>query len=124
MKKNALKPLRDNKNTVLYHVDGLSVAQGPNYALAKRLQHWRAQVSFEDGYTVASSIARNVSLSLSLSLSPSFSANFFYGCLGPIKIKCHKIFGTSSILFEISSRSLFSLCIVNAFIINELICLN
>ena len=123
MKKNALKPLRDNKNTVLYHVDGLSVAQGPNYALAKRLQHWRAQVSFEDGYTVASSIARNVSLSLSLSLPLSLLI-FFLRMLGPIKIKCHKIFGTSSILFEISSRSLFSLCIVNAFVINELICLN
>ena len=30
-------------------VDGLSVAQGPNYALAKRMQHWRAQLEFEVG---------------------------------------------------------------------------
>jgi len=25
-------------------VDGIVVAQGPNYALAKRLQHWRAML--------------------------------------------------------------------------------
>jgi len=38
-------------------VDGLSVAQGPNYALAKRIQHWRAQIEFEAGATVSSMIA-------------------------------------------------------------------
>lgn len=38
-------------------VDGLSVAQGPNYALAKRMQHWRAQVEFEAGATVSSMVA-------------------------------------------------------------------
>ena len=38
-------------------VDGLSVAQGPNYALAKRLQHWRAMIAYEDGHTVSSNIA-------------------------------------------------------------------
>jgi len=38
-------------------VDGLSVAQGPNYALAKRMQHWRAQIEFEGGATVSSMVA-------------------------------------------------------------------
>ena len=38
-------------------VDGLSVAQGPNYALAKRIQHWRAQIEFEAGATVSSMVA-------------------------------------------------------------------
>ena len=38
-------------------VDGLSVAQGPNYALAKRMQHWRAQLEFEAGATVSSMVA-------------------------------------------------------------------
>jgi len=38
-------------------VDGVSVAQGPNYALAKRMQHWRAVLAFEEGITVASNIA-------------------------------------------------------------------
>jgi len=27
-------------------VDGLSVAQGPNYALAKRIQHWRCMIAY------------------------------------------------------------------------------
>ena len=37
--------------------DGLSVAQGPNYALAKRMQHWRAQIEYEGGATVSSMVA-------------------------------------------------------------------
>jgi hypothetical protein len=59
--KNALQPVisssADN-NTREYHlVDGLSVAQGPNYALAKRMQHWRAQVAYSEGATVSSMVA-------------------------------------------------------------------
>jgi len=39
-------------------VDGLVVAQGPNYALAKRIQHWRAIVAREcHGATVSTNIA-------------------------------------------------------------------
>lgn len=38
-------------------VDGISVAQGPNYALAKRLQHWRAQIMAYNGKIVSSNIA-------------------------------------------------------------------
>lgn len=37
--------------------DGLSVAQGPNYALAKRLQHWRANLAFAAGHVVSSNVA-------------------------------------------------------------------
>ena len=33
------------------------MAQGPNYALAKRLQHWRAMLWFEAGGVVSSNIA-------------------------------------------------------------------
>jgi len=40
-----------------YLVDGMVVNQGPNYALAKRLQHWRAMLAFEEGVTVSSNIA-------------------------------------------------------------------
>ena len=40
-----------------YMVDGLAVAQGPNYAIAKRLQHWRAIVAREQGSIVSSNIA-------------------------------------------------------------------
>lgn len=50
LKKNALKPVNN-----LHLVDGLSVAQGPNYALAKRIQHWRAMVQYEAGQGIVSS---------------------------------------------------------------------
>jgi len=48
-------PSSDGKEIKL--VDGLSVAQGPNYALAKRMQHWRAQLEFEAGAVVSSMVA-------------------------------------------------------------------
>lgn len=54
---NARKPVVAASGTSFYYVDGLSVAQGPNYALAKRLQHWRAIVERENGHTVSSNIA-------------------------------------------------------------------
>jgi len=54
---NALKPLTTSEGGKLPYVDGLSVAQGPNYALAKRLQHWRAMVAYVGGHTVSSNIA-------------------------------------------------------------------
>jgi len=38
-------------------VDGISVAQGPNYAIAKRLQHWRAVLAYDAGCTVSTNIA-------------------------------------------------------------------
>eukprot|EP00808_Paulinella_micropora_P012030 g39919.t1 len=42
---------------MFYIVDGLSVAQGPNYATAKRLQHWRAMEARSRGCTVVSNVA-------------------------------------------------------------------
>jgi hypothetical protein len=58
LRKNACSPLPTEKSgKTLKIVDGLSVAQGPNYALAKRLQHWRAQVAYQNGHTVSSNIA-------------------------------------------------------------------
>lgn len=36
---------------------GISVAQGPNYALAKRMQHWRAIIARSKGCIVSSNIA-------------------------------------------------------------------
>jgi hypothetical protein len=57
LKKNALKPVKTSDGGNIKLVDGLSVAQGPNYALAKRLQHWRAMVAYNAGHTVSSNIA-------------------------------------------------------------------
>ncbi len=39
----------------------MSVAQGPNYALAKRMQHWRAIVAHSMGCKVSSNIAPSTS---------------------------------------------------------------
>jgi len=57
LKKNALPPVATKEGSSLKLVDGLSVAQGPNYAIAKRLQHWRAMQVYEAGGVVSSHIA-------------------------------------------------------------------
>jgi len=46
--KNALPPVKTNDGKEISLVDALVVPQGPNYALAKRMQHWRAMVARED----------------------------------------------------------------------------
>ncbi len=56
LRKNALKPL-PGQGGDFYVVNGLSVAQGPNYALAKRMQHWRAIIARNQGSVVSSNIA-------------------------------------------------------------------
>jgi len=56
LRKNAMDPLPGDGGD-FYVVNGLSVAQGPNYALAKRMQHWRAVVARSKGSIVSSNIA-------------------------------------------------------------------
>lgn len=56
MRKNAQPPV-DGEGGPFYLVNGISVAQGPNYALAKRMQHWRAIIARSKGCTVSSNIA-------------------------------------------------------------------
>jgi hypothetical protein len=56
LRKNFQRPV-EAPTKQLAIIDGLILAQGPNYALAKRLQHWRAQVEFEAGATVSSVVA-------------------------------------------------------------------
>jgi len=55
---NARRPVKskDGKNQFNV-VDGLVVAQGPNYALAKRLQHWRCMLAWSQGNVVSTNIA-------------------------------------------------------------------
>ena len=55
--KNFDAPVPGSEGKEIKLVDGLSVAQGPNYALAKRMQHWRAQLVFEAGAVVSSMVA-------------------------------------------------------------------
>jgi len=54
---NVVPPVTTDSGKKLYVVDGVTVPQGPNYALAKRMQHWRAQISYAEGAIVSSTIA-------------------------------------------------------------------
>ncbi len=56
LRPNVEKPV-ETENGEVYLVDGLSVAQGPNYALAKRMQHWRAVSSYESGHVASTMVA-------------------------------------------------------------------
>lgn len=57
LKINARKPITGQDGSTFAVVDALVVAQGPNYCLAKRLQHWRAMVARDAGCVVSSNIA-------------------------------------------------------------------
>jgi hypothetical protein len=55
---NAIKPVKtSDTNKDIYLVDGIVAAQGPNYILAKRLQHWRSVVEWNRGHSISSNIA-------------------------------------------------------------------
>jgi len=57
LRKNAKKTVTSKDGQTYYLINGLSVAQGPNYAIAKRMQHWRAIIARSIGCTVSSNIA-------------------------------------------------------------------
>jgi len=57
LRNNALPAVTAEDGHKVYLVDGLSVAQGPNYALAKRMQHWRAQLTYSEGAVASTRIA-------------------------------------------------------------------
>jgi len=59
--KNALPPVTSNNGQQFSMVDGLVVQQGPNYALAKRMQHWRAIVARAQGSLVSTHVAPSTS---------------------------------------------------------------
>jgi len=55
---NARKPVEaKDKKHKFNVVDGLVVAQGPNYAIAKRIQHWRCMLAWSKGHIVSTNIA-------------------------------------------------------------------
>jgi hypothetical protein len=60
LRKNAKKPV-PGMGGDYYLVNGVSVAQGPNYILAKRMQHWRAILARRSGCVVSSNIAPSTS---------------------------------------------------------------
>jgi len=61
LKKNVRDPVSSDTGGEFYYVDGISVAQGPNYAMAKRMQHWRAIIARSKGAIVSSNIAPSTS---------------------------------------------------------------
>mmetsp|Transcript_5716 Transcript_5716/g.11160 ORF Transcript_5716/g.11160 Transcript_5716/m.11160 type:complete len:786 (-) Transcript_5716:180-2537(-) len=60
LNKNVRKPVAGEGGD-FYYVNGISVAQGPNYAMAKRMQHWRAVIARSKGNIVSSNIAPSTS---------------------------------------------------------------
>lgn len=60
LRKNFRDPIKVGDEEY-YLVNGISVAQGPNYALAKRMQHWRAIIAHSKGCIVSSNIAPSTS---------------------------------------------------------------
>ena len=63
LRKNPRPPVVSSTNGETYYiVNGISVAQGPNYALAKRMQHWRAIIArSKNNCIVSSNIAPSTS---------------------------------------------------------------
>ena len=57
MKPNVGRPVPSDNDTNVTIVNGLVVQQGPNYALAKRIQHWRAMLCRAGRQTVSTNIA-------------------------------------------------------------------
>jgi hypothetical protein len=51
----------DDGSEAFTYVDAIVVPQGPNYALAKRMQHWRAMLARDAGCVVSSNIAPSTS---------------------------------------------------------------
>eukprot|EP01104_Vermistella_antarctica_P005936 TRINITY_DN16682_c0_g1_i1.p1 TRINITY_DN16682_c0_g1~~TRINITY_DN16682_c0_g1_i1.p1 ORF type:complete len:760 (+),score=228.59 TRINITY_DN16682_c0_g1_i1:73-2280(+) len=73
--KNALRQVDAADGSKITVVDGIVVPQGPNYALAKRLQHWRVMVASEAGNTVSSNIAPSTATASVVS-NASFAAAY------------------------------------------------
>lgn len=59
----------------IYLVDGVVAAQGPNYILAKRIQHWRAIIERSRGHVISSNIAPSTATA-SVVHNPQFAAAY------------------------------------------------
>uniref|UniRef100_A0A7S1L587 very-long-chain (3R)-3-hydroxyacyl-CoA dehydratase n=1 Tax=Neobodo designis TaxID=312471 RepID=A0A7S1L587_NEODS len=84
--KNAIRQVKSDDGKTFSIVDGLAVAQGPNYALAKRLQHWRCMLAREAGHTVSTNIAPSTA-TVSVVHNPQFAAAYKgMGYFAPMEI--------------------------------------
>ena len=83
---NAIPQVKGDDGSVFSIVDGLAVAQGPNYALAKRLQHWRCMLAREAGHVVSTNIAPSTATA-SVVHNPQFAAAYVgMGSFRPMEI--------------------------------------
>lgn len=83
---NAFAPAKTDAGEEVHIVDGLAVAQGPNYALAKRLQHWRCMVAREKGHIVSTNVAPSTATQ-SVVHNPQFAAAYVgMGHFAPLEI--------------------------------------
>ena len=99
---NGLAPVPTEKGKEpLYLCDGLSVAQGPNYALAKRMQHWRAQVAYDGGATV-SSMAAPSTATVSVIHNKTFA--WAYGGMPFFKFEVFKQETTNAVMAAVMIR--------------------
>jgi len=70
-----VEPVKSAQGLTIHLVDGIVVEQGPNYALAKRMQHWRAIVARGAGQTVSTNIAPSTK-TLSVVSNAQFAAAY------------------------------------------------
>ncbi|MBC7917868.1 MAG: hypothetical protein H7Y28_08665 [Rhodoferax sp.] len=71
-----IEALRESDKGVQYGVvDSMVIEQGPNYALAKRLQQWRAQVARAAGHRVSLNVAPSTT-TVSVLKNPALAAGF------------------------------------------------
>jgi len=83
LKRNAYKHVSDDSGNTYHIVDAIVHEQGPNYILAKRLQHWRAIVSrCEHGCIVSSNIAPSTR---TLSVVHNITFKMAYGGMGKFR---------------------------------------
>ena len=60
-------------------IDGVVGAQGPNYALSKRLQAWRAMLSRANGQLVSINVAPSTATASVVS-NPQFVSSRIFAC--------------------------------------------
>jgi len=103
LRKNARKPV-SGEGGDFYFVNGVSVAQGPNYALAKRMQHWRAIIARSKGSIVSSNIAPATS-----TVSVVHNRTFAWAYEGMPYFKPYEIFAPETSNAVMSALLLFDL---------------
>lgn len=72
---NVERLLESDKGVQYGVVDSMVIEQGPNYALAKRLQQWRAQVARAAGHRVSLNVAPSTT-TVSVLKNPALAAGF------------------------------------------------